>query len=156
MTSLCDDAVTQLADAVSWAHGRLLAYHLIDAAAARPRRDPHQWATSVVADLTSDDPHLAAEAAQTAVEWSGPGSHIDQHWWDTPLGLLVAATVHTHGDGPVTQSWAAEALGVDRTTVRRWLDDGMLQVAAERGPTGGKMVDRRSLARLLLERADAS
>lgn len=149
MMTLRDEAVAQLADAAGWAHGRLLAYHLIDE--ARTRRPLEQWAQTVVAELTCDDPHIAAGAAQTCVEWSGPGSTIDPCWWDTPLGILVAAT-REPDDGAVTQQQAADVLGVDRRTVLRMLDDGRLAPADRRGPTGGTMVDRRSVATLLVDR----
>ena len=132
-------AAKQLAQAVGYWLDRLEVYGF-----AQRLRDPRAYAQQVIADLTSEDAHVAAEAAVTIGEWEPWTDHtvsaVPADWWQTPLGRLVLLA-QTSGEMSVPE--AQSALRVSRGRVYQLLDSGGL----ERGPAGG--VSRRSVARRL-------
>ncbi len=109
----------------------------------------------VAQDLTSDDDHTAAGAAQLVMGARWPDdTEPPPGWWRTPVGRMVARTgAGDHGES-VTQSVAAAMLGVTRGTVSQWLhrsDRGLPGSGGlERHPNGG--ITRASVLAKLGER----
>lgn len=150
--TVIDDAARQLADAIDYYVGRAEMYDL-----AERRRDPRQFAEQTVMELASGDPHVAAEASLTVVEWVA--GHTGEcvwppGWWQTPLGRLVARTRPELLDDPnvggVPVDTARELLGVSRQHLYRLIDAGHLD-QVDRGA-----VSAASLSREAARRADPS
>lgn len=142
-----DPAARQLADIVSYWIGRAAMYQLADG----PLRDIDRWAAQVVADLTSGDDLVRAEAAQTAAEWSSATMSIPDGWWATPLGRLVLASrqssdLDSDDDAVVSVEEACDILGVTRSRIYALLDEGKLR----RGPGRGEVL-RASVGRRLVD-----
>lgn len=139
-----DRAGRQLAEAIEHWIGLLEAYGL-----ARRDRDPLRYARAVIAELDSDDPRIAAEAALSVAEWEPWVDHsvtdVAPSWWASDLGGLVLSA-QTSGEMSVPEAMAA--LGLSRARVYQFLEDGRLR----RGPSGG--ITRRSVARLLDQRSE--
>jgi hypothetical protein len=148
-----EEAAAQLAAAIRWPVERRAMYALVD---LDPwRRDPEVFARQTVAELTSDDPRAAAEAARTVLELvvgadehGGPDGP-SEGWWTTPLGRLAARTWSAQDDaaGVMGVQDAADMLGLSRWRIYQLVDEGRL----ERGPGRGEIL-RASVGRELAAR----
>lgn len=93
-----------------------------------------QIAPMLAAQLTqSEDDKLAGQTVIDLMMAMWPRSDPDLDWWRTPLGRVCARSFGRADPEEITHQVAADMLGVERSTVGRYVHDGVL----ERGPGGG-------------------
>jgi hypothetical protein len=140
--------IAELLDGLAWELAGALGLDLYELSRQRiPQR-----AALLAAQLTGDDPGVAAEVAQDVGRWAGEAT-ADPMWWQSALGRAVAATFAGPADDAdveISHAQAAELLEVSRGRIGQLLDAGRL----ERGPN--RRVLRASVGQLLAERTIAA
>jgi len=135
-------AVSQLGETAAYYVDRAMMYGLATPAS----RSPYDWARTVVGDLVSSDQHVAAEAAQTVVEWCNTES---EEWWSSSLGRLIERqiTPSDDEDAEITTGQAASLLDVSYSRI-----DHFIQQRKIRRFRKG-ILSRADVGRLLAERS---
>jgi len=142
-----EEAVSQLGGVAEYWVDRCFMYGL----AVPGDRPPHQWARTVVSELTSSDEHEVAGAALTVAEWVDTD---DPEWWESPLGRLVEATtparqrlVGDDVDAEIGTRQAASLLDVSYSRIDQLVQEDRIR------RFGRNRLSRADVGALLAERA---